>query len=340
MAAKKTTSSAKKGKRASSRSMTRKAKPRKLQSVIRTLEYEVPSGTSYLDIMKDLSIVNRKLFRQGMMVGIESLEFGFVGAPGTAIVSLEVQTAGNSWSVQNAHVKGKALWNQMNDLVLEDNPSISGKWADFKVYLDGDHRDQGSLDVVGSDGVAVTAGEWFYSTYTLPQHEVDPATGLPLAAMISRAHLIGPDKTYQAGTDSFGLVQAYAQSRATVSGEEPHTPTGVQTSFFNLLTDSGSQEPELAAQILMENDNPPYDLDNYPGGATQMVAPVTQDICYVTPTLPNGIINSFAAECGLIAVRTKGYNSDGIEVTAPQLKILVKVMLGEYKGIAATPMGQ
>jgi len=90
----------------------------------------------------------------------------------------------------------------------------------------------------------------------------------------------------------------------------------------------------------MENDEPPYDLDNYPGGAANMVTPVTQDICYVTPTLPNGIINSFAAECGLIAVRTKGYDSDGLEVTAPQLKILVKVMLGEYKGIAATPMGQ
>jgi len=340
MAAKKTTSSAKKGKRASSRSMTRKAKPKKLQSVIRTLEYEVPSGTSYLDIMKDLSIVNRKLFRQGMMVGIESLEFGFVGAPGTAVVSLEVQTAGNSWSVQNAHVKGKALWNQMNDLVLEDNPSIAGKWADYKIFLDKEHRQVGSLDAVGSDGNPVTGGEWFYSTYTMPQHLVDPATGVPLAAYVARAHLLGSDFTTQGGIDSYGLVQAYALSRATVSGEEPHTPSGIQTSFFNLLTDSGSQEPELAAQILMENDNPPYDLDNYPGGATQMVAPVTQDICYVTPTLPNGIINSFAAECGLIQVRTKGYDSDGLEVTAPQLKILVKVMLGEYKGIAATPMGQ
>ena len=60
---------------------------------------------------------------------------------------------------------------------------------------------------------------------------------------------------------------AYADSRAAVNPDQPNVPAGMATSFFNLLTDSGSQEPELATVIEQEGDNPPYDLLNYPGGS-------------------------------------------------------------------------
>ena len=68
----------------------------------------------------------------------------------------------------------------------------------------------------------------------------------------------------------------------------------MSTSFFNLLTDSGSQEPELADVIEDENDEPPYDQDEYPGGGVNAIVPqpvhyaavsaseVRGDCCYST----------------------------------------------------------
>ena len=126
------------------RAMARMDKPVKIAKAVRALTYFAKNGVNYLDIMKDLSTVNRRLYPQGMCVGIESIEFYFAfpvsgaGALDTVVVS--ANTAGDSWSVHNAHVKGEALWHEMNELVLEDNPSIQGKWADYKVFLDGAHR--------------------------------------------------------------------------------------------------------------------------------------------------------------------------------------------------------
>ncbi len=206
-------------------------KSSKIQKAIRHLTYQVPSGVSYVDVMKDLSAMNRKLFRQGMAVGIESIEYFYTPSPGYDMTRLQAYTAGDSWSVHNAHVKGKALWNEMNQLVLSDNPSIQGTWADYKVFLDDSMR-TGTILTPVVDGVFLTMGEWNYSDYVLPQHEVDPATGQPLAADQCQAHLIGPDVGTPGNLISVGLVKAYQESRATVQTDDPNVPAGMSQSIF------------------------------------------------------------------------------------------------------------
>nr|AGA18396.1 hypothetical protein [uncultured marine virus] len=324
--------------------MARRKTSKKLEKCVRDIWYALPSGTSYVDIFKDLSVINRKLFRQGHVLGIQSIEFGYSANPATTdTVWLTAATAGESWPVHNSWVKGKALWNQMNELVLEDNPSVQGKWADFKVSLDAAHAAAGtSLEPLTSAGVAYNPGEWTMSTFVLPQHEVDPATGLPLAADETKSHLLGDDVLgvppfghYQ----SIGLVKAYEESRATVNPDTPNVPAGMSSSFFNLLTDSGSQEPELADVIEYSNDNPPYDLDNYPGGDTQNPYPIQTEYAVASVGYPTGILSPFVAQCGLIKLTTQAY-LDGVEVAAPLLFARVTVMAGNYKGVAAVPMGQ
>ena len=91
-------------------------------------------------------------------------------------LEVTVATAPNTWIVHNAWTKGNALWNEMNQLVLADNPSIKGTWHDFKVQLAGSQSSVRTLSVNGGDGVPVAAGEWDISTYVMPQHEVDPVT--------------------------------------------------------------------------------------------------------------------------------------------------------------------
>ncbi|AXH79578.1 MAG: hypothetical protein [Circular genetic element sp.] len=222
----------------------------------------------------------------------------------------------------------------MNELVLEDNPSIAGKWADYKVYLEPLHRTATNLTPL-----LITPGEWAYSTYTLPQHDVDPVTGQPLAADITRCHLIGTDVGVPGAFLSIGLVKAYQDTRATVFDNNPNVPAGFADSFFNLLTDSGSQEPELAGQIEFENDDPPYDLDNYPGAGVNGGL-VPQHIQSVSVGQPDGHIGAFTAECGLLKVTVSAFSATGVVVPAPTMSMIVTLMPGKYKGVAAIKMGQ
>ena len=321
--------------------MARKNTPAKIQKAQRTLTFNVPDGTSYIDIAQALSMVNRKLYRQGMVYGIESIEFGYIANPTTVdIVRVQASVAGDTWSVHNAHVKGKALWDEMNQLVLEDNPSVAGTWADYKLYLDNQHVGAGAnLQPVTQAG-GYLQGEWGYSTYVMPQHIVNTTTGEPLAADETFGHLIGPNVGSIGAFTSVGLVKAYQESRATVQPEDPSVPAGMSESFFNLLTDSGSQEPELADVIEAENDRPPYDQAQYPGGAFNAITPVIADVGYASVGSPHVAMASFVAQCGLIKITNESFENGAITPSTIELKCLVTLMPGKYKGVAALPMGQ
>ncbi len=127
-----------------------KRKTMKIQPAITDLYFSADTASagdsrSYIDTMRALSRVNRRLYEQGRMVAYQGLTYIWrdaadYDAGGGDVRSLQtievtVRTAGNTWIVHNAYVKGKALWNEMQDLVLDDNPSIKGKWHDFKLQL-------------------------------------------------------------------------------------------------------------------------------------------------------------------------------------------------------------
>ncbi len=328
----------------------------KIQPAQLDLAFTIPAagGTgadsrSYIDTAKELSKVNRRLYSQGRMYAYQGLTFIWrvpeptdpPAANTIALLELSVRTAGNTWVVHNAHVKGEALWHQMQDLVLDDNPSIAGKWHDFKVRLSTQQVSTRQLNVKDGAGVDVKAGEWNISTYVMPQHEVEttgPDAGKPLPADEFTTCLIGPDSA-----SIKSLTQAYEDSRATVQSPMPNVPTGMSTSFFNLLTDSGSQEPELADVIEDENDEPPYDLDEYPGGATNANVPWTVGYGAISAAEVDGRIGGFIAPCGLLEIEIRGYASDGTPIPTeemPAIDMLLHVAPGMYKGVAAVPMGQ
>lgn len=314
---------------------------------LRTNPGDGTSGTNnshlnYVDTAKQLSKINRRLYQQGRLYGYQGLSFIWkstgTGAGSVATIECKVKTAGNSWIVHNSFVKGKALWDEMQQLVLEDNPSIAGKWHDFKLQLDAGSIAARQLEARDGGGNLYVDGEWSYSEYVMPQHDVDPVTGQPLAAIEFSPVLMGPDTTTKRS-----LVKAYEESRATVSANQPNTPAGLATSFFNLLTDSGSQEPELATVVEAENDNPPYDLNNYPGGATNGNQPTIVGYSAISAEEVDGHIGPFVAPCGMLQIEVVGYDSNGVEITPenmPQVDILLHVAPGTYKGVAAVPMGQ
>lgn len=57
----------------------------------------------------------------------------------------------------------------------------------------------------------------------------------------------------------------------------------------------------------------------------------------------DGHIGPFVAPCGLIQIEIVGYDASGVEVAPaamPNIDLLLHVASGEYKGVAAVPMGQ
>ncbi len=317
---------------------------RKMQPAQLDLYFEADTATaadsrSYIDTAKELSKVNRRLYDQGMMYAYQGLTFIWKqNTSALATIEVSVRTAGNTWVVHNSWVKGKALWDQMQDLVLDDNPSVRGKWHDYKIRLSSQMIQARILAAKDGAGNDYAVGGWDLSTYVMPQHEVDPATGLPLPADELTAALIGSD------TGSIrSLVKAYEESRSTVQSPMPNVPAGMSGSFFNLLTDSGSQEPELADVIEDENDTPPYDLDEYPGSDTNAPVPVTVGYGAISAQEVDGRIGAFIAPCGLLEIEIKGYDVAGTEIATadmPTIGLLLHVAPGMYKGVAAVPMGQ
>lgn len=324
----------------------------KIQPAITDLYFRTNPGTDtdennshrhYIDTAKQLSKVNRRLYSQARMYGYQGLTFIWRQDPTNPLATIEVsvRTAGNTWILQNAFVKGKALWHQMQELVLEDNPSIKGKWHDFKVRLCSDQVTRRELEARDGQGALYLDGEWNLSTYVLPQHDVQvtgPDAGQPEAPDYVTANLLGDDTS-----STRSLVKAYQDSRATVQADMPNVPPGMSTSFFNLLTDSGSQEPELAAEIEAENDNPPYDIDNYPGGAGNASEPVTVQYSAISSSEVDGRTGAFVAPCGLIELEIVGRDATGSVVAAedmPVIDLLLHVAPGTYKGVAAVDMGQ
>ena len=308
-----------------------------------TADLTAATGDSvYIDTARELSKVNRRLYEQGRMYAYQGLTFIWEPNAGTTVASIDVTvtTAGNTWAVQNAFVKGKALWHQMQDLVLEDNPSIAGKWHDYKIQMHEQQLTARTLGARDGQGVLVADGEWEYSKYVLPQHDVDLITGEPLPALERSALLIGPDSG--SGT-RISLLNAYQESRATVQDIDPNVPAGMSDSFFNILTDSGSQEPELADVIEDENDSPPYALDNYPGGDVNATGGFTVQYGAISAAEVDGRVGGFIAPCGLLEVQIKGYTATGAPVPfadMPNIDLLLHVAPGMYKGVAAIPMGQ
>jgi len=323
-----------------------------MQPSILSLNYEMPTSVvgvgRYIDVAADLSKVNRKLFDQGRQYFIAGITISddLVLASSTDYnrgLDFSINTAGNNWIIQNAWTKGKALWDEMNQEVLADNPSIKGKWHDYKVRLSENQAPANTLEVLnGASAPWPPGAEWQYSTYVLPEHDVDPVTGAVLPAEEWTAALVGPDDV---ANKRFSLVKAYEESRATVQDIAPNVPAALPSSFYLQLTDDGSQDPELAAVIADANDQPPYPnaAGEYPGGSnfgfsgamTRVVRGVKNEF---TPTMS---LPGFTAECGLLYL-TAQRNPTGAEPEPATANVRVQIHLvpGTYKGVMAPSMGQ
>ncbi len=303
-----------------------------MQPAQTVLTYAVTDGTSYIDIAEGLSQVNRRAYRQGMEYAVGKVSFGYAANPQEILnVGLNCFTAGNTWTVHNAWKKAYAHWiAQQRRARRLIGQSAKPTWEDFKVYLDDAHRAGTSLGVLAGDAGAVGTGEWDYSKMCL---ELDSD-----AVEEYYLHLIGGDVS---NTDR-ALILAYQQSRATVQPEDPDLPAEFSNNLYALMAqDSDAASDEVAQNMEDENDEPPYDHDDYPGSDTNSDAPWLQQFAFASTSVPVGVVPGFVAQCGLIKFTLEAHNTTngGLE-TAPTTLVQVHIVPGSYKGVMAAPMGQ
>jgi len=273
----------------------------------------------YIDLARDLSRVNRRLYEQGRSYYVAGMTVVNSGATGAGVGA---KTAGNTWCVHNSWKKGKAKWLEQQKQALDAvSPSAKPVWQDFKVFLDAAHRAGTTLDVLdgsGSSGTAVLSGEWSYSQFVYDD------AGTVRQPYI---HIVGAD----VGTTDVGLVEAYEESRPTVSGFDPATPHDASESIYAKIDDHDEMIDELINNMEADNDQPPYDNDQYTGGADNAPVPWFQSLGTANVNAPIQRMNGFVAECGLIKL---SYTAE------TQTALLVHLMPGGYKGVAAEAMGQ
>ncbi len=307
---------------------------------MRHLRYIIStSGTGvesfYVDTAHDLSLVNRRLYRQGKHYFIKKATVTTSNNASEATVA--ISAAPISWVVEAAWKKAFRLWNEMrkghggapgSGLPRGVTPAT---WADFKVYLSNGHRTGSVVHPVDNGGntVSVADSEWVYARYISPD-----ATA---ASDEFTAHLLGADVGAAGAYTSVGIVQGYESSRRTVQIDDSGDTISSDTWMINLF-DDGTTLDEITEDLKEDGDLPPYDHNSYCGGDNNMVLPLIQQtraiIPYSTPggNAPSVHLGGVQAPCGLLQIQLhSNTENDAFE-------ILLEVAPGDYKGVKALAM--
>ena len=302
-----------------------------------TLKYELPGDGNdvYIDLMRDLSAVNRRGMNQGQVLHIAGITVKQdTGATNVQSLQATFKTLPITWVAAQAYMKGRMAWMEQQRRVRRDSgqEAIRPAYEDFKIYMDTGHRAGTTLDTLDGAGNPVTQGEWDYSKLVYADQTVDPEV-----VREPHLHLVGNDVS----TTDIGLIQAYEESRATVDGDQPNVPVTAADNIYTWLTASQDEaaSTEIITNMLGENDSPPYSINNYPGGDSNY--PTNVDKCYVQTNQSNQVVNvgGFPVLCGLLRVFSQGKDlTNGNDITLPGT-LLIHLASGPKKGILSMNMG-
>ena len=261
------------------------------------------ASSRYIDLAKELSKVNRKLYRQCRRYAVAGIQV--IGSEGT---SVSFFTAVDTWTTKNAIKKAFHAWQKMNKEALADQPSIKPTWHDFKVYLNKDHRGRNATDlqaVPDFDYAPYPSGEWAYSQVVFPEGTThDSSNESYLHIQGNHINQAGADAAFNPQTTlSVGIIEAYKESRTTVPLEDPVTPAMPDVHPFNHLFDDGETYQEITQNLKQQNDQAPYAVTTMNGAAAHPSLYNAAEIRVQSSEVVN-MTNGFVAPCGLIKVAT------------------------------------
>ena len=211
----------------------------KMQPAVNTLCYSLANGDNYIDLAKDLSVVNRRLYRQGRLYAVQNVQVYFDGADSGAndtsqqVRSIQVNTLPNTWVIHNAWKKGFAHWQKQQKDALKalGGPAARPRWADFKVAMDAAHvqldSSSGDQDIsldtrAGDFSTTIVPDEW-----RIAQYVWEDDNGQDREPLI---HMLGQVAATQ--EQYVGLVENYGDSRPQPAASEPLLPSDASDSIY------------------------------------------------------------------------------------------------------------
>lgn len=272
-------------------------------AVSRLRFYGTTNGTFYIDLWKAISLQERKLHRQKNVCTV----YGgyFVDSQANRI---DLNTAALTWMNKRAVNRGFRIWKSMIADTLKSTDGLTtGRWNDFKVYLD---NQMGSSPLVpvdaGNSNLYAGAGtpEWDYSTLTSEDPD-GPGGGLPdnFELMIAGRDHSGSDPNWQ----RLSLLKSWVDSRGEIdsSGTPNVSDARIIADPLNNLMDAGDADDDRMLIINDEGDQPPYDPQNMFGNSAAAGGQNNlqrQSVAQPTTTTPVAPIHGFQALCGLVQV--------------------------------------
>jgi len=302
------------------------ATKKNLQPAVRYLRYELTNSANpgtetshYIDLAKDLSVVNRRLYRQGRSYHVKKITIVSSNTPNGGN-RISVSTVPYNWVSQQAWKRAFDTWNRQNKEASQNLAGrIAGTWADFKVYLSQDHRTGTVLRPVDNGGNQYDLGEWVYSQMVTP----DGTT----SADSFELHMLGDHNGSVGNWNSVGLIKSYGESRATVQTGDPNVPSVASDDPLVNVFDYGTTVDEVIDDLEFSNDEPPYNIADYPGDDGNGPKPaIVQDTCLMDG---RSTMAGFESLFGLLELESKS------AVPNDTFSVLIELAPGKYRGIAA-----
>jgi len=313
-------------KKTSSKAMRSRSSAKKMTPAARYLRYELTNSANagtetshYIDLARDISAVNRRLYRQGRTYHVKRITIVSSNTP-NGENRVTVGTIPQTWVSQKAWQRGFHTWTTMQaEAQAQAAGDVRATWNDFKVSLSTDFASATKLIPIDNGNNQVDFGEWIYSRLVSP----DGTTGEDTFNL----HMLG-DHTGSVGAwGSVGLIKSFGESRATVNAGDPNVPGDVSDDPLVNVFDYGTTIDEVLNDMEAHNDLPPYEYSNYPGDDGNMPKPL---VVHDT-TLVDGksTIGGFSAMCGLIELESKS------PIGSDVYSVLVELAPGNYRGIKA-----
>jgi len=285
--------------------------------------------TAFIDIAQSLSAVNRRGgYRQGVYYYVNSVE---VYNNSTGVIDLH--TLQDTWVTKQAHQRGRKLWAKMNRLVAP--PLLNGAkpaYHDFKVFMTKQHAVAGSstrpsLHGINNASATTITDDWVYSDFVSADDDGDSNQNADQFTV----HMIGPHIGSSDDWDSVGLIKSYSESRATVSLETPNDDNIDLTDPLMNVFDFSSEEQinEIAQNLLLDNDKPPYDISLYNGESSNHMHHAAR-IGTEQGVGRIGRASGFCVPFGLICV-----DPWGLPDPNDNFRVVINLAEGTYDGVYA-----
>lgn len=278
------------------------------------------SDRYYIDLAREISIAQRRMARQKQTFTV--LGGYWKDQDGS---TAHFNTAPLTWVNKRAINRGFRIWRKMIAKTLSNSDGAqTGKYNDFKVYLNKYHFDTNQLHTVDAAGnlLGDAKGEWDYSTLTTedPARQKDSSSSNPDGSNYELGevdqfdlHICGDTNTVGPGNHSrIGLVQSWFNSRPEPKTDDPQMPAAASTDPLSNLFDAGDVDDDRLDIIMLEGDQAPYD-ENTAWGYSTITGETAnlQRVSSAQSSASNPIVpvHGFQALCGLVQMDVSGASS-------------------------------